>query len=232
MIALGRGGQPAATVELAELAAASHGEVVGLLRLAFAGQENARLGARYLAAWLASFEEDSVLLLARRGDVAVGLAVGTPEAREADRYRTLRGAVLAALARRPWCALSPALLAMAWRRLAGGAAAAVEGGGCCWYLALLATHPNARGTGIGGLLLDRFENAGRRRGWRRASLHVLRDRPAAHRFYERAGWVPVAPAWPGRLRYEKDLAAGAGRGAAPRGYLPRPGIAVERRCVL
>jgi len=181
-----------------ELGAASD-----LVLRAFAGRENAKLGRRYVASWLRSLDGDSLLLLARYGDRVLGLAVGTPEHREAARYRGLRAAAVAALLRRPWRTLDPAVVRMAIRRFRGRRETVPEGD--CWYLALLATEPAARGEGVGGGLLARFEAEGRRRGWDRGSLHVLRGSHAARRFYEEAGWQPLAPSWPGRVRYEKPL---------------------------
>lgn len=175
----------------------------GVVLRSFEGRENAKLGRFYIERWLRSFEEDSVLLLARRDGHVAGLAVGTPEQAEPGRYRRLRGVAAMALLRRPWRLFDPDVLRMAARRLRADPLSSRGDG--CWYLALLGIEPSVRGRGVGSTLLRCFETEGRRRGWDRAAVHVRRDSPSTLRFYTSAGWRPTGTTWPQRLRLEKRL---------------------------
>lgn len=57
----------------------------------------------------------------------------------------------------------------------------------------LASHPQARGRGVGAALLEAAEAAARRRRCRTLRLEVRADNAAAMRLYERVGYRRLAP---------------------------------------
>jgi ribosomal protein S18 acetylase RimI-like enzyme len=61
-----------------------------------------------------------------------------------------------------------------------------------YYLARIATIPQARGKGVGRRLLDRFEAVARAMAFRRTALHVRRGNVAAEHLYASAGYQPTA----------------------------------------
>lgn len=76
---------------------------------------------------------------------------------------------------------------------------------------MLATHPRARGTGVGGALARLCEERAREHGATRMVLSSLPDMKVAHRIYERLGFTRVpARDWdpaPGvrLIAYAKEL---------------------------
>jgi GNAT superfamily N-acetyltransferase len=59
----------------------------------------------------------------------------------------------------------------------------------CGYISLLATTPEAEGTGVAGRLMSAAEDWARGRGYRLISLDVFADNRRAVDFYERRGFV-------------------------------------------
>lgn len=60
-----------------------------------------------------------------------------------------------------------------------------------FYLSKLAVRPEARGRGIGRLLLDHYIARARKLGFRHLRLDLSSDNDAARRLYEAAGFRPV-----------------------------------------
>ena len=58
----------------------------------------------------------------------------------------------------------------------------------CGYISLLATTPEAEGTGVAARLMAAAEDWARRRGYRLLSLDVFADNKRAIAFYERRGF--------------------------------------------
>jgi GNAT superfamily N-acetyltransferase len=58
----------------------------------------------------------------------------------------------------------------------------------CGYISLLATTPEAEGTGVARLLIGAAEDWARGRGYRLLSLDVFADNKRAVEFYERRGF--------------------------------------------
>ncbi len=63
-------------------------------------------------------------------------------------------------------------------------------GGRCAELESMHIHPDFRGRGLGEQLLGAAVNAAREAGCYRIQLTSNRERPQAHRFYQRLGFVP------------------------------------------
>lgn len=63
-------------------------------------------------------------------------------------------------------------------------------GGLCAEIESVHVHPDARGRGIGGLLLDAAVERAADAGCYRVQLTSDAARPDAHRFYERHGFAP------------------------------------------
>jgi ribosomal protein S18 acetylase RimI-like enzyme len=106
------------------------------------------------------------------------------------------------------------LVATSEHRLVGAAVLFFRSGTRVARLYSIAIAHNARGHGLGVLLLAAGERAARRRGSERLRLEVRTDNDAARRLYEGQGYRRIgaldayyedgAPAW----RYEKLLEAG------------------------
>lgn len=177
-----------------------------ILLRAFADQENARMGPRYVRAFLMTFHTQPrrVLLVASSSDRIAGFAAGEPGSCKADRYRSLRTAAALALLSRPWLLLSPSIVRMALARLNADSKHRVPEG--AWFLALLGVDPELARTGIGHQLLSAFEEEGRRRGFRSAALLVSESNHAARALYELSGWQTDEQCLDGRILYMKSLA--------------------------
>jgi ribosomal protein S18 acetylase RimI-like enzyme len=70
-----------------------------------------------------------------------------------------------------------------------------------WYLNAMATHPDARGRGLGNLMLDLVHTWAQDQGATQISLVVERSNIGAVALYERKGWHVIE---------ERDLAAAEG----------------------
>ena len=64
-----------------------------------------------------------------------------------------------------------------------------------FYLLCIAVDPDARGRGIGSVLLDAVEDQANAKGSSRLSLDVAASNDGARRLYERRG-MTVGPVWP------------------------------------
>jgi ribosomal protein S18 acetylase RimI-like enzyme len=194
---------------------------------AFAGYMNASLGKRYARAFLGWFTRrtDAIALKALgQGDCIAGYAVGAPLSAGRALSLGLAGTVLGCMAARPWLLLSPriqkAIIGRVRVMISGRQA---EGDVCCESgtisLTGIGVAPEARGQGIGELLLMAFEARARDLGMRRLRLSVYPENAAARGLYEKCGWTAAECAsGPGAsMRYSKIIRmdewseAGAGR---------------------
>ncbi len=89
----------------------------------------------------------------------------------------------------------------------------------------LATDPASQGTGIGNALVRACLDAGREHGCRRLLIYTMAFMTAAHRLYEREGFIHradldvVFPAGPG-YAYQRDLSDDAPEHFPPPGPIP------------
>lgn len=180
--------------------------VTGIHRQALPGGFFARLGSRFLAAYLATYQASphAVALVALDGDRVCGFLVGSTGAAAHARWvLRQRGARLVligvvALALRPRLLVHFARTRLGryvrglFRRLrpGGGAPVATAGPGDPAVLAHVAVRPEARGLGLGNLLLQRFIDESRRAGAQTVEL-VTRTGGGAESFYLRAGFDEV-----------------------------------------
>lgn len=182
-------------------------DVAGLARLHAAGLPDgffARLGPAFLAVYLRTFLDgpDGVALVARDGDEVIGFVVGATRARRHSRWMVRRRglrlawrAMLAMLAR-------PAVLLTFLRTRLGryvrgllkrlvprSVAGSAQGSGEDLAVLLhVVVDGDARGRGIGGMLVERFVDELRDRGVSEVRLVTDADEGAGA-LYRRLGWT-------------------------------------------
>lgn len=74
-----------------------------------------------------------------------------------------------------------------------------------YYLARIYVMPEARGLGVGDLLLQAFESEAHARGFPRLSLHVRLENAIAQRFYVRSGFTFLDQSTNGYFSMEKII---------------------------
>lgn len=177
--------------------------VAGIHRQALPEGFFARLGTRFLSAYLATYQASphAVALVALDGDRVRGFLVGSTGAAAHARWVLRQRGARLALAGLLALAVRPRLLAYFVRtrlgryvrglarrlRPGGGAGAGPAGQGDPAVLAHVAVTPEARGLGLGNLLLQRFIDESRRAGAPAVEL-VTRTGGGAESFYLRAGF--------------------------------------------
>lgn len=182
-------------------------DVADLARLHAAGLPDgffARLGPAFLAAYLRTFLEgpDGVALVARDGDEVIGFVVGATRARRHSRWMVRRrGPQLTWRGMLAMFARPPVLLTFLRtrlgryvrglvRRLVPRSVGGPPGGGSEDLAVLLhvVVDVDARGRGIGGMLVERFVEALRDRGVGEVRLVTDADEGAGA-LYRRLGWT-------------------------------------------
>lgn len=168
---------------------------------AFAGYANARLGARYAAAALSFFAErpDAIALGCWLGERAVGFVCGVRCEDEVELGRAVRWTALRALLTRPWLLMERKILTKVLGRLRDlivRPRVAASQPAPCWPgpvmgLVSIGVSEGVRGHGVGGSLLDAFEEVSRSRGFAGLMLSVYAENLAARRLYEGRGWWPL-----------------------------------------
>lgn len=207
--------------------------VTVLHRTAFPTNVHGRLGRRFLRAYLHSFLDSpyAVAWVAAGGrGKPVGFLVGildTAQHRRHVRHRhmaRLAPATALGLLRHP--RLSSVLvlrrigLRLArWRRgrePAGSAGSGATPAGPVAVLSHVAVAETARGSGLGSLLVERFEEAARSSGAQRACLATLADDDGAGDFYRARGWTLETRrrTADGRMLELYELPVGTGTGSA------------------
>lgn len=183
-------------------------EVVPIHLDAFGTALNGRLGAPYARGLLRWFvrQPEAIALVALGDDGRVlGYVAGTRTGYGPAMTRDLLPAALAGLVRRPWALLDRRFAATAVRRVAAlvglgprnpSREEAVEPDlpEPVWSLVAIGVASDARGTGAGSALVDRFEDEARSRGAAAVRLSVYADNAPARRLYERRGWSVAGPA--------------------------------------
>ena len=124
------------------------------------------------------FSHENGVVAVRAGKV-VGLALAVPAAG----YHRGRAVPRLLLRRSPRFLLG--LLPVAWALRRSTASPPADS----FYLGILAVAPDARGEGIGGLLLSDVSRRAQAAGCACVCLHAERDNAGARRFYARAGFV-------------------------------------------
>lgn len=182
---------------------------------AFKGFTNARVGRRYVRAFLRWFHEtDGAIALAAvdRDETPLGYVVGIA----ADDWylltRHLMPSGIAGIASRPWLLLDARVRSRvaAWvpsiRRPAKPRSGLPHGADPTMDLVAIAVSSRAEGMGIGSRLLKEFDREALELGIRVVRLSVHADNVAARRLYERCGWRAVEGSDPQHeVEYRKTL---------------------------
>lgn len=201
-------------VTVSEIVGKPTQDLVDLHLAAFRGYMNARLGPRYVGAflnWFAS-EPDSIALAAHSGGRSVGFAVGAPHGYQASMIRSLLPSAAAAFLLRPnlWPDLH--IWSTSVRKVIGalfsGETPTPSGVETLigYSLVAIAVHPDFHRQGIGGMLIDRFTAACRLRGANLVTLTVYRENEAARATYERQGWTLCdEPSGTSKLVFQRQL---------------------------
>ena len=210
---------PAQEVRIAELDRADLAAAVEVHRASFAGDPVSLLGheaTRRYYLWLLDGPHASVAFSAHLGDRLVGVLVGGSFGSLFPGFlRRNLPFVLFTLATRPRLLAHPSIGGrIAGRLVPGGTAsggtepsartafpAAEPPPGRAWELLAIAVSPEARGHGVGALLVDEATRRARATGYDRLELSVHPDNEGAIRFYERIGWSKLTSgdAWSGRM---------------------------------
>ena len=168
--------------------------------LATAGALGARLGRRYVHAFMAWFlrTTDAIALVATNGDGdVVGYVIGAPIGYTATLNRQLAPVGLGAMLARPWLLANRQLWAtlFARARYVFRPSAATDTTGLptpAMSLVGIAVDPRAPRRGVGLALMTHFEQYARELNMASMRLSVYPSNIAARKLYERCGWRPLS----------------------------------------
>jgi ribosomal protein S18 acetylase RimI-like enzyme len=165
---------------------------------AFRGLMSARLGRKYLHAFMSWFvhSETAIAFIATDAKgTLLGYVIGAPTGYGAAMNRDLLGVAARSMLARPWLFLDSQVRATIKARLRvmleRPATVSNDLPAPSMSLVGIAVSPKQAGRGVGSLLVEAFER--RARVLNMASLHlsVYPDNTTARRLYERCGWYAL-----------------------------------------